>query len=65
LYSPGFAQSIIPSAALFTAVPFGPKSRAYSAWWYHGGGKDIWAKITAQFDIHTEMCAVLVPEASG
>ncbi len=64
-YSPGFAQGIIPSAAIFTAVPFGPDIRAYSAWWYHGGGKEIWADITKPYDIHTELCAVLVPEASG
>lgn len=64
-YSPGFAQGIIPSAAIFTAVPFGPDIRAYTAWWYYGGGKEIWADITAKYDIHTELCAILVPEASG
>ncbi|MBD8893866.1 TRAP transporter substrate-binding protein [Labrenzia suaedae] len=64
-YSPGFAQGIIPSAAIFTAVPFGPDIRAYTAWWYYGGGKDIWADITAKYNIHTELCAILVPEASG
>jgi TRAP-type mannitol/chloroaromatic compound transport system substrate-binding protein len=64
-YSPGFAQGIIPSAAIFTAVPFGPDIRPYTAWWYYGGGKDLWADITAQYNIHTELCAILVPEASG
>jgi TRAP-type mannitol/chloroaromatic compound transport system substrate-binding protein len=64
-YSPGFAQGIIPAAAIFTAVPFGPDVREYSAWWYHGGGKEIWAEITAPYNIHTELCTILVPEASG
>ncbi|TYC63157.1 TRAP transporter substrate-binding protein [Stappia sp. BW2] len=64
-YSPGFAQGIIPSAAIFTAVPFGPDIRPYTAWWYYGGGKDLWADITAKYNIHTELCAILVPEASG
>jgi TRAP-type mannitol/chloroaromatic compound transport system substrate-binding protein len=64
-YSPGFAQGIIPSAAIFTAVPFGPDIRAYTAWWYYGGGKELWADITAEYNIHTELCAILVPEASG
>ncbi|MEJ8472743.1 TRAP transporter substrate-binding protein [Roseibium algae] len=64
-YSPGFAQGIIPSAAIFTAVPFGPDVRAYTAWWYFGGGKEIWADITAEYNIHTELCSILVPEASG
>ncbi|MEE4015466.1 TRAP transporter substrate-binding protein [Roseibium sp. FZY0029] len=64
-YSPGFAQGIIPSAAIFTSVPFGPDIRPYTAWWYYGGGKDLWADITAKYNIHTELCAILVPEASG
>lgn len=64
-YSPGFAQGIIPSAAIFTAVPFGPDVREYTAWWYYGGGKEIWADIAGEYNIHTELCAILVPEASG
>ncbi|WP_425072901.1 TRAP transporter substrate-binding protein [Sagittula sp. S175] len=64
-YSPGFAQGIIPSAAIFTAVPFGPDVREYTAWWYNGDGKEIWAEITAPYNIHTELCTILVPEASG
>lgn len=64
-YSPGFADSIIPAAAIFTAVPFGPDVREYTAWWYHGGGRELWAEITDPYNIHTELCAILVPEASG
>lgn len=64
-YSPGFAQGIIPAAGLFTAVPFGPDVREYAAWWYHGGGMEEWNAIGERFDIHSELCAVLVPEASG
>lgn len=64
-YSPGFADGIIPSAAIFTAIPFGPDVRAYTAWWYDGGGKELWAEISAPYGIHTELCAILVPEASG
>ncbi|UOM35403.1 TRAP transporter substrate-binding protein [Acuticoccus sp. I52.16.1] len=64
-YSPGFAQGIIPSAGIFTAVPFGPDVREYTAWWYFGGGKELWADITSEYNIHTELCTILVPEASG
>ena len=64
-YSPGFAQGIIPAAGLFTAVPFGPDVREYTAWWYFGGGEEQWNEIGKRFDIHSELCAVLVPEASG
>ncbi|WP_241524144.1 TRAP transporter substrate-binding protein [Oceaniglobus indicus] len=64
-FSPGFAESVIPSASLFTAFPFGPDAVEYTAWWYDGGGKELWAEITADFNIHTELCTVLSPEASG
>lgn len=64
-YSPGFAQDIIPAAGLFTAVPFGPDVKEYVAWWYNGGGEEMWNEIGDRFNIHSELCAVLVPEASG
>lgn len=64
-YSPGFAQGTIPSAPIFTAVPFGPDAREYTAWWYNGGGAELWAEISAPYNIHSELCAILVPEASG
>jgi len=64
-YSPGFAQGIIPAAGIFTAVPFGPSIAEYTAWWYHGGGYEEWNKIGERFNIHSELCTVLVPEASG
>jgi len=64
-FTPGLAESVIPSAALFTAFPFGPGSAEYTAWWYNGGGKELWAEITEPFNIHSELCTVLAPEASG
>ena len=64
-YSPGFAESVIPSAALFTAFPFGPDVREYTAWWYNGGGADLWNEISAPYNVHSELCSVLAPEASG
>jgi TRAP-type mannitol/chloroaromatic compound transport system substrate-binding protein len=64
-YSPGFAEGVIPSASLFTAFPFGPGAVEYSAWWYDGGGEQLWAEITEPFNIHSELCTILAPEASG
>lgn len=64
-YSPGFAESVVPSASLFTAFPFGPDVREYAAWWYEGGGGDLWNEVSAPFNIRSELCAVLAPEASG
>jgi len=64
-YSPGFAESVVPSASLFTAFPFGPDVKEYVAWWYNGGGYELWNEISAPFNVHSELCAILAPEASG
>jgi len=64
-YSIGFAEGVIPSAPLFTTFPFGPDIKEYAAWWYYGGGEEMWAEITEPFGIKTVHCSTLVPEASG
>lgn len=64
-YTPGVAESVIPAAPLFTAFPFGPDAVEYTAWWYSGGGKELWAELSEPFGIHSELCAMLAPEASG
>jgi len=65
-YSIGFAEGVVPSAPLFTTFPFGPDVKEYAAWWYYGGGKEIWSEITEKkYNIKTVHCSTLVPEASG
>ena len=64
-YSPGFASGIVPSAAMFTSVPFGPAAPEYLAWYYEGGGEALWDEITAPHEIKSVLCAALPPEASG
>ena len=64
-YSPGFAQGVIPSAAMFTSVPFGPSAAEYLAWYYHGGGEELWTEIAGAHDIVPILCSTIPPEASG
>lgn len=64
-FSPGFAEGVLPAAPLFTAFPFGPGVVEYTAWWYEGGGEDLWAEVTEPFNIHSELCTILAPEAAG
>lgn len=64
-YSIGFAEGVVPSAPLFTTFPFGPDVKEYAAWWYHGGGEELWSEISGRYNIKTIHCSVLVPEASG
>ena len=39
-----------PSFAFFTAVPFGMKSRQFTAWWRHGGGKELGAELFSDYN---------------
>jgi len=65
-YSIGFAEGIVPSAPLFTTFPFGPDIKEYAAWWYYGGGNEMWTEISEEaYNIKTLHCSTLVPEASG
>lgn len=65
-YSIGFAEGVVPAAPLFTTFPFGPDIKEYAAWWYYGGGQEMWAEIAeAKYNIKTLHCSTLVPEASG
>jgi len=64
-YSPGFAQSVVPSAAMFTSVPFGPEAPEYLAWYYHGGGEALWSEIAGRHNIVPILCGTIPPEASG
>ena len=59
------ADGVIPSASLFTSFPFGPDAIEFTAWWYHGGGQELWAELSEPFGVHSELCTVVAPEASG
>ena len=63
--TPGYWQGKEPALALFSAVPFGPDAREYGAWLLYGGGEEIMQKIYHKHDIHSLICGVIAPEASG
>ncbi len=50
---------------LFGSVPFGPDAPEYLAWFYFGGGKEIFEDIYHQHNIHSIICGITAPEASG
>ncbi len=50
---------------LFGAVPFGPDAPEYIAWFYFGGGKEIFEEIYHRHNIHSIICGITAPEASG
>lgn len=63
--TPGYWAGKVPALQLFGAVPFGPKAGEYLAWYYHGGGQALFEEIYHQYGIHSVICGVIAPEASG
>lgn len=63
--SPGFWSGKVPALQIFAAIPFGPDSAEYMAWYYNGGGKEIFEDIYHQHNIHGIICGISPPEASG
>ncbi len=63
--TPGYWQGKEPALALFSAVPFGPSAPEYGAWLFNGGGEALMQKIYHKHGIHSLICGVIAPEASG
>lgn len=63
--SPAIWASKIPALALFASTPFGPRSREFLAWFYFGDGQKIYRDIYRKQGIHSLLCGVAAPEASG
>lgn len=57
-----------PDAAvlqLFTAVPFGPDAQEYLAWYYHGGGRELFQTAMKKRGLHATLCGAIPPTSSG
>ena len=63
--TPGYWAGKVPALQLFAAVPFGPAAPEYLAWFYFGGGEALFEEIYHQHGIHSEICGMIAPEASG
>ena len=63
--SPGLWVERIAALQLFSAIPFGPRATEYLAWIYFGGGEKLMQELYARYDIHTMVCGVGAPRASG
>jgi TRAP-type mannitol/chloroaromatic compound transport system substrate-binding protein len=61
----GYDQGKIPSAPLFSAVPFGMEPWEYTAWWYEGGGKALAEKVYAAHNTVPILCGITGPEGAG
>ncbi len=63
--SPGFWGDKEPSLNLYSAIPFGPGPVEYLAWIYFGGGEELLNEIYHPHGIHSVLCGMIAPEASG
>jgi TRAP-type mannitol/chloroaromatic compound transport system substrate-binding protein len=55
----------VSALGLFSAVPFGPSAHEYMAWFYFSDGQKIFNDIYHKRGIHSLICGMSGPEASG
>lgn len=60
-----YDQGRIPSAVLFSAVPFGLEPQEYIAWWFEGGGHQLAEEVYHAEKIHPLLCSTIGPETAG
>lgn len=60
-----YDQGRIPSAVLFSAVPFGMEPWEYAAWWWEDEGAKLAADIYHKRNVHPLLCSTIGPETAG
>ena len=63
--TPGFWTGKDIAFAVYSTVPFGPGLGEYLAWMKHGGGEKLMQELYAKYNIHSVICHLIPPEASG
>ena len=63
--TPGFWTGKDIGFAVYSTVPFGPDGGEYLAWMKFGGGEKMMQDLYAKYGIHSMLCHLIAPEASG
>jgi TRAP-type mannitol/chloroaromatic compound transport system substrate-binding protein len=63
--TPGFWTGKDIAFAVYSTVPFGPGMGEYIAWMKEGGGEKMMQALYAKYNIHSVVCHLIPPEASG
>jgi TRAP-type mannitol/chloroaromatic compound transport system substrate-binding protein len=63
--TPGFWTGKDIAFAVYSTVPFGPDGGEYLAWMKFGGGEKLLQELYAKYGIHSMLCNLIAPEASG
>ncbi len=62
---PGYWVGKNSAFNLFAALPFGPTADGYLAWFYQGGGMDLWRELYGKHNIVPLLGGLNSPEAGG
>ena len=63
--TPGYWTGKDIAFAVYSTVPFGPDMGEYTAWMKMGGGEKMMQELYAKYGIHSLICHLIAPEASG
>jgi TRAP-type mannitol/chloroaromatic compound transport system substrate-binding protein len=63
--TPGYWTGKDIGFAVYSTVPFGPGIPEYLAWMKEGGGEKMMQELYAKYGIHSILCHLIPPEASG
>lgn len=63
--TPAYWHGKDPAFSIYSAVPFGANWDEYLAWFYNGGGREIYNELYHKHGIHAVVCGGMAPEASG
>lgn len=61
----GYDQGRIPSAPLFSAVPFGMEPWEFMTWWFEAGGEALAQEVYGKQGAHVLLCGLTGPETAG
>lgn len=62
---PGYWVGKNSAFNLFAAIPFGPTADGFLAWFYEGGGMELWRELYGKHDIVPLLGGLNSPEAGG
>jgi TRAP-type mannitol/chloroaromatic compound transport system substrate-binding protein len=63
--TPGYWTGKYIAFVVFSTVPFGPATGEYPASMKFGGGEKLMQELYAKYGIHSLVCHMIAPEASG
>jgi TRAP-type mannitol/chloroaromatic compound transport system substrate-binding protein len=62
---PGYWAGKNSAYSIYAAIPFGPSAGEYLGWMWFGGGQDMMNELYNKDGIHSLVCGIIAPEASG